>query len=1453
MVWLLSFGTQVAWLEHPGLWGLARSARVEEASLPLQCFDSTATSALAHTPTPAEPETVLRPESSLVSRLAHLSRTFEAGSYSCRESHLVTGGTAGIGLLTARWLAQSEVRALVLASRSGVLARDMTGEWRQMCATSVATVVQRCDTVEAAHTSRLVALTEGRLAGVWHAAGVIVDGLLQKQTAQGLASVYAPKAHGVLALHNECVPAPLRACTLFSSVVVLLGGAGQANYSAANACLDALASLRRVHSLPAVSVQWSAWAEVGMAARGAAAERMSAEAASGFGRIGLVDGLGALHAAVCPRMLSSVGVVPVQWQRVLGSSAVPAFLSGMAVMRPLSTSVRSTSAAACGVSLDAVLEMVKRTAGGSVDADAPLMEAGIDSLGAVELRNQLHNVAGERRLPSTLVFDHPTARQLSAILQPTLCTGSGGRKLPSQPTQLMHKQGSLTLENDQSDQLNRLLSHVPQLLAQTAQVPGNQEVDLHPCTSLPSIENVRALNSVVCIVSGASRGIGQGIAVRFGKAGRIVSVLGRSEGTVSWGPGTLSEVVKQINAVGGEGLAVACDVSKPAHISEAVKRIVEKFGRIDVLVNNAAAHYTMGVESLDEKRFDLMNSLNVRGTFLLTREVMPHMSASILPHVLTIAPAPIADRTWIGPTTCYSASKLAQGMLTAAWSVEFPSICFNALWPQLTVATFAITNTFHLDMRTAVTVAHVADPAYRIVTSESRMHFFRDSDVLNSMGVTDISAWKVDPSSDELENDFMIEPVGLQLGQRIQYAHLHASGMSLLPGDCVFLVGINDVTATMYDQVTAVGALATTENLTADVKAIDAMFEHIEELDALFISAAPKSALGTLETTGETWQKLFELQCKAPNFFVAKALPDLRRTKQPRVAIVAQAPVCHSESFLSPAVPSAVLSQLRGMYVIGMAEEFGPAIKVNGIWDRAGCNPPASACLELLTCEDAETGKFYAVDVDALPWSQVVVGFDNYSMSVSLADCTTNRWLKRFMREASLEVFVDRSELAIPALRMERADAQDLLHAIGMTPEQVGQFMKLIWMGPVATGPSPLAHLANSAVAGQATVIRVSAVCEHLPGGVMTAKAHTMMATLGVDVTSEASTARWDADEIAADAIASGLSSIVQDRIRHGAFLHGSQLFDAISFTISSAEASAMDPQQQLLLESGYGALHMGCLPRLSLLGSNVGIYLGYSTSDFAQVLATSPLGKSVYSATGSSGSIASGRLSYVLGLNGACSTIDTACSSSLVATSFARAAFVLSENHIATVMAVNLILDPGGTHTQLAIAGMTSRTGKCHTFDTRADGYARSELCSAAMLQTASTQMVAPVLLEGSAVCCDGRSASLTAPNGQAQRQVISLALRVAEATPATLSLMEAHGTGTELGDPIEMGSATAVVLQHRDKSVGPLALGSVKANTGHAEAGAGSSAADVWGGTGQRGTECAVACAQPACKQHA
>ena len=344
-------------------------------------------------------------------------------------AHVVTGGTGGLGLLTARWLAESGASRLALVSRSGRRSSASAHEWAGLVATGAQTVLMSCDSGDVSDVQRLAARTRDELRGVWHAAGVLADSVLASQSADALRHVYAPKAHGAWALQRATAAAPLRVSLYFSSMAALLGNPGQANYSSANACLDAIAACRRAHGVAASSVQWGPWGDVGMAAAGVAASRL---AASGFELISAAHGLAAMQAAARDGSSAVLGVVPLVWSRYLGgggSSVVPSFLEAFAPRGGGAFGGKEGSAAAAtdahsgggggGVSLEAVLEMARRTAGGEVDSDAPFMEAGVDSLGAVELRNQLQRAAGSGlALPSTIVFDHPTARSLASFLAP---------------------------------------------------------------------------------------------------------------------------------------------------------------------------------------------------------------------------------------------------------------------------------------------------------------------------------------------------------------------------------------------------------------------------------------------------------------------------------------------------------------------------------------------------------------------------------------------------------------------------------------------------------------------------------------------------------------------------------------------------------------------------------------------------------------------------------------------------------------------------------------------------------------------------------------------------------------------------------------------------------------------------------------------------------------------------
>ena len=292
--------------------------------------------------------------------------------------------------------------------------------------------------------------------------------------------------------------------------------------------------------------------------------------------------------------------------------------------------------------------------------------------------------------------------------------------------------------------------------------------------------------------------------------------------------------------------------------------------------------------------------------------------------------------------------------------------------------------------------------------------------------------------------------------------------------------------------------------------------------------------------------------------------------------------------------------------------------------------------------------------------------------------------------------------------------------------------------------------------------------------------------------------------------------------MRHGGFVAGAERFDGRFFGVSAAEAAAIDPQQRLLLEHGYEALHGAALTRASLLGSATAVFVGLERPDWAllQALAQPAAASSIFGGTADAASIASGRLSFALGLHGPCASIDTACSSSVVALHGAANAARGGECARALVASASLKLLPHAT-VGAAAAGMLSADGRCKTFDARANGYVRSEAVGALVVWAAEGGSGgARASLGGSAVRQDGRSASLTAPNGSAQRGLLVAAMAVAGLEASAVGGVEAHGTGTALGDPTEAGSMAAAYCAGRESA---LAVGAAKAGIGHAEAASG------------------------------
>ncbi len=342
------------------------------------------------------------------------------------------------------------------------------------------------------------------------------------------------------------------------------------------------------------------------------------------------------------------------------------------------------------------------------------------------------------------------------------------------------------------------------------------------------------------------------------------------------------------------------------------------------------------------------------------------------------------------------------------------------------------------------------------------------------------------------------------------------------------------------------------------------------------------------------------------------------------------------------------------------------------------------------------------------------------------------------------------------------------------------------------------------------------------PGGANDPESFWQLITEGREAVSEVPPNRWDIDAFYdPNPDAPGKMST-----RRGGFLSDIDRFDPEFFGISPREAAGMDPQQRLLLEVAWEALeHAGESADL-LEGSRTGVFAGLCNSDYYLMRYESGPGSiDAYVATGNAHSVAAGRISYLLGLQGPSIAVDTACSSSLVAVHLACQSLRLGECSMALAGGVNLILSPDITVT-LSKSHMMSPDGRCKAFDASANGFVRAEGCGLVVLKRLSDARAdgnrVLAVIRGTASNQDGKSSGLTAPNGPSQVAVIQQALASAGLKPSDVDFIEAHGTGTSLGDPIEAHALADVFGPGRAADCA-LQVGSVKTNIGHAESAAG------------------------------
>jgi len=273
----------------------------------------------------------------------------------------------------------------------------------------------------------------------------------------------------------------------------------------------------------------------------------------------------------------------------------------------------------------------------------------------------------------------------------------------------------------------------------------------------------RPLAGRILFVTGASRGIGLAIALRAARDGANVVVAAKTDRPHPKLPGTVHDAAAQIEEAGGRALATVCDIREEASVEAAVAAAVERFGGIDVCVNNASAIYLAGVLDTPMKRADLMYQVNARGTYLVSRACLPHLLRADNPHILSLAPPISLDPRWFAGHTAYTMAKYGMSLATIGLAAEFAGrgVAVNALWPRTAIATAALAMLPGVRPEACRTPEIVADAAHAILARPAREttgRFLIDEDVLRAAGVTDFDGYAVAPGTPLLPDFFLDDP-----------------------------------------------------------------------------------------------------------------------------------------------------------------------------------------------------------------------------------------------------------------------------------------------------------------------------------------------------------------------------------------------------------------------------------------------------------------------------------------------------------------------------------------------------------------------------------------------------------------------------------------------------------------------------------------------------------------------
>ncbi len=276
----------------------------------------------------------------------------------------------------------------------------------------------------------------------------------------------------------------------------------------------------------------------------------------------------------------------------------------------------------------------------------------------------------------------------------------------------------------------------------------------------------KTLAGKTLFITGGSRGIGLAIARRAARDGANIAIAAKSTTENPKIPGTIFSAASEIEGAGGKALPIHCDIRFEEQVEAAVAQTAEKFGGVDILINNASAIDLRGIDSLEMKRFDLMHQVNARGTYLCCKAALPHLRKAANPHILTLSPPLDMQAKWFAPNLAYTLAKYGMSLVTLGLARDLApaGVGVNSLWPETAIATAAVGNLLGGDavIKHARKPEIVADAAHAILTRDAKActgNFFVDVRVLGEDGVTDFAPYAVDPSLPAILDFFLDAPI----------------------------------------------------------------------------------------------------------------------------------------------------------------------------------------------------------------------------------------------------------------------------------------------------------------------------------------------------------------------------------------------------------------------------------------------------------------------------------------------------------------------------------------------------------------------------------------------------------------------------------------------------------------------------------------------------------------------